>query len=116
MSTPTRATIRPRAVAADETRRRLDFPAINRAALCDLPVLLGRWLPDGRVSGHEYDARNPRRPDRNVGSFRINLRTCKWADFATGDKGGDPISLAAFLFGVSQREAARRLATLLGVR
>ena len=53
---------------------------------------------------------NPHRRDRTTGSFKINLRTGRWADFATGDKGGDVISLAAFLWGVSQREAARRLA------
>ena len=38
-----------------------------------------------------------------------------WADFATGDKGGDVISLAAFLFGLSQAEAARRIAGMLGL-
>jgi hypothetical protein len=65
--------------------------------------------------GREYTARNPRRPDRNAGSFRINLNTGRWADFAIGDGGGDVISLAAYLFGVSQIEAARRLADLLGV-
>jgi hypothetical protein len=59
--------------------------------------------------------RNPRRPDRRPGSFLINLRTGKWADFATGDKGGDPVSLAAFLFGLSQSKAAEELARMLGV-
>jgi hypothetical protein len=37
------------------------------------------------------------------------------ADFATGDKGGDPISLAAYVFGTSQVDAARTLAAALGV-
>jgi hypothetical protein len=46
----------------------------------------------------------------------VNLRNGKWADFATGDKGGDPISLAAYLGGLSQSEAARRLAECLGIR
>jgi len=27
---------------------RLDFPAINAAALQSLPILLQRWLPDGK--------------------------------------------------------------------
>jgi hypothetical protein len=61
-------------------------------------------------------ALNPKRPDRHLGSFRINLATGKWADFATGDRGGDPVSLAAYLFGLTQVEAARRLADMLGVR
>ncbi len=95
---------------------RLDFDAINAAARRDLRTLLTRWLPDGRVDGHEYEARNPRRADRHPGSFKVNLRTGRWADFATGDAGGDPVSLAAFLFNVSQVEAARKLGAMLGVR
>ncbi len=47
--------------------RRLDFDAINRAALASLPALLRRWLPDGRLVGHEFEARNPRRADRHPG-------------------------------------------------
>ena len=38
-----------------------------------------------------------------------------WCDFATGDKGGDPVSLVAYLAGVSQGEAARLLAQMLGI-
>ena len=57
----------------------------------------------------------PTRPDKNPGSFSVNTRTGKWADFATGDKGGDPVSLAAYLFGTAARDAARTLATALGV-
>jgi hypothetical protein len=94
---------------------RIDFDAINRAALADLPALLRRWLPDGRIVGAEYIARNPRRHDRNPGSFKINLRTGRWSDFATGDKGGDVVSLAAYLAGTGQAEAARSLAEMLGV-
>ncbi len=86
-------------------RRRLDFPAINRAGLANLPSLLRRWLPDGHVVGHEYEARNPTRADRRSGSFKVNVTTGKWADFATGDTGGDVVSLAAYLSGTGQAEA-----------
>ena len=102
-------------VTGSRGSRRLDFAAINAAALRDLPVLLVRWLPDGRVNGREYEFRNPRRADRHPGSFRVNLRTGRWSDFATGDRGGDPVSLAAFLFNLSQADAARRLVDMLGV-
>lgn len=94
---------------------RINFEAINRAARPLLPQLCERWLPEGRRRGHEYVARNPLRADRQAGSFTINLSTGKWADFATGDRGGDVISLAAFLAGISQGEAAARLAEMLGV-
>ncbi len=96
--------------------QRLDFPAINRAALASLPALLRRWLPDGRLVGREYTARNPRRADRRPGSFRINVNSGRWADFATGDKGGDVVSLAAYLSGTGQAVAARALGDMLGVR
>ncbi len=94
---------------------RVDFDAINRAAMANLPAILERWLSDGRREGAEWVARNPRRADRHKGSFKVNLRTGKWADFATGDKGGDPVSLAAYLSGCSQVEAARALAAMLGI-
>lgn len=95
---------------------RLDFERINAAALSALPALLSRWLPDGRREGHEWVARNPRRADRRPGSFRINMNTGKWADFATDDRGGDVVSLAAYLANTGQAEAARSLADMLGVR
>lgn len=97
------------------SRGTIDFQQINRAALADLAGVLRPWLPDGRIVGGELVARNPRRNDRRAGSFKINLRTGRWADFATGDRGGDPISLIAYLEMCDQVDAARRLAFVLGV-
>ena len=95
---------------------RIDFARVNGAALAALPALLARWLPDGRREGHEWVALNPRRADRRLGSFRVNMNNGKWADFATDDRGGDVVSLAAYLAGAGQAEAARNLAGMLGVR
>ena len=67
------------------------------------------------MRGSEYVALNPTRADRRPGSFKVNIRTGRWADFSTGDKGGDPISLAAYLAGTGQAEAARNLAEMLGM-
>jgi hypothetical protein len=94
---------------------KVNFSQINSAAITALPTIRARWLPDGRREGTEWVALNPRRLDRHRGSFRINTRSGKWADFATGDRGGDIISLAAYLAGSSQIDAARRLARMLGV-
>ena len=96
-------------------RSRIDFAGINRAALANVDVILRRWLPGGRVNGAEFISRNPRRNDRRPGSFKINMETGKWADFASGDRGGDLVSLAAYLAGISQADAARELADMLGV-
>jgi hypothetical protein len=98
---------------------KIRFEAINLAAVHSLPSLLERWLPGGKRIGKEYIALNPTREDRHPGSFRVVIfghRAGVWADFATGDCGGDPISLAAYLFGLRQGEAARKLAEMLGVR
>lgn len=94
----------------------LPFQEIAARARVVLPTLLRGWLPDGRQRGRYWlGARNPTRADRKPGSFVVELRLGWWRDYATGDKGGDPISLYAYLFGLSQGQAARELAAELGV-
>ena len=92
------------------------FCAVNAAARGQIRALAERWLATTRMSGVNLMALNPTRADRRIGSFSINTRTGLWADFATGDKGGDIVSFYAYLHGVSQIEAARELAKILGVR
>src|SRR4051812_19042686 len=86
------------------------FAVLQRETTRLLPRLVGSWLPTGRREGNEWIALNPRRADRSLGSFKVNLQTGRWADFASGDAGGDAISLLAYLRGVSQAQAARLLA------
>lgn len=93
----------------------VDFAKVNSAALAALPALLARWLPDGKWAGHEYITRNPKRADRRPGSFKVNGRSGRWADFAAAARGGDPVSLAAYLSGLRQVEAACELARMLGI-
>jgi hypothetical protein len=94
----------------------IDFARINDAALARLPELLRRWLPDGRLEGNEFTAKNPRRADHRAGSFKINIRTGKWSDFAIGVGGGDVISLASYLAGdIGQAQAAKQLAEMIGI-
>ena len=93
----------------------IDFAEINRAALVSLPAVLARILPGGKRVGSEVVALNPRRADRRLGSFKVNRYNGRWADFATGAKGGDPVSLVAYLADVPQGEAARLLARMLGL-
>ena len=96
-------------------RRSPDFERIAHAARCDALPILRRLLPGGRRQGREYVALNPTRDDRHPGSFRVNTATGRWADFATGDKGGDLVSLVAYLRGCPQGEAAGLLARMLGL-
>ncbi len=95
--------------------RRIDFDRVGGAARRNAEAVVRAFLPDGRPEGNEWVARNPRRPDRTLGSFKVNLVTGYWADFAKGDRGGDLVGLVAYLLGVSQRDAAIRLAEALGV-
>lgn len=71
--------------------------------------LVQHVLPNGKFQRNEYVSLNPTRHDRHLGGFRINTRTGKWADFATGDKGGDLISPWAYVRGISQRQALRKI-------
>jgi hypothetical protein len=94
---------------------RIDFTGINRAALAHLPAILNRLLPNGKRAGREFVALNPRRADRHLGSFRINIGSGQWADFATNDRGGDVVSLVAYIADCSQLEAAKKLSRTLGL-
>jgi hypothetical protein len=96
-------------------RRRIAFRRIADAALGRADVIVRRWLPDGRREGAEWVCRNPTRNDRRRGSFKFNVTTGKWGDFATGDRGADLVSLAAYLFKLSQAEAALKVADMIGV-
>jgi hypothetical protein len=129
MSAPQKRSPAPRANAEDRANHKaiakrtstksrpsaIDFDAINEAALAAFPAVLKRLLPGGKTIGRELVALNPRRVDRNIGSFKINRYNGRWCDFATGDKGGDPVSLVAYLADVSQGEASRLLAAMLGL-
>lgn len=94
---------------------RVDFHRVNSVALASSTAVVSGLLPDGRREGREWVALNPKRPDQRLGSFKVNLVSGVWKDFANGDGGADLVSLAAFVAGVSQREAAIRLAERLGV-
>jgi hypothetical protein len=95
--------------------RRIAFRRIADAALARADAIVRRWLPDGRREAAEWVCRNPTRDDRRRGSFKVNVATGKWGDFSTGDRGGDLVSLAAYLFRLSQADAALKVADMIGV-
>lgn len=96
-------------------RRPIAFRRIADVAASNTATIVERWLPGGRRQAGEWVVRNPRRLDRHAGSFSVNLRTGVWGDFATDDRGGDMISLAAYLYGLNQADAAVRVAEMLGI-
>lgn len=96
-------------------RPSINFRRVAEAAAARSDEILRQWLPDGRREANEWTSRNPNRADGRAGSFKVNLKTGLWADFATGDGGRDLIALAAYLFNLRQDEAARRVADMLGI-
>lgn len=80
-----------------------------------LHSLIPSMLPHGIRQGQHWVALNPTRADTKRGSFKVHLETGKWADYATGDGGGDVVSLAAYLYRERQGEAAKLVASMAGV-
>ena len=94
---------------------KVDFATIKDASIPAAPMLISRWLPQGKRVGNEWVATNPTRADSRPGSFKINLLTGVWADFATGETGGDMMDLHQYLFGGDPLNAAKEVGDILGV-
>jgi putative DNA primase/helicase len=90
-----------------------DFQRIKEAYRQNPLCILRQLIPNGKVEGSDYVAKNPRRNDRRSGSFRIDITTGRFNDFATGDRGGDIIDLAAFIYNCNPAAAADKLSRLL---
>lgn len=99
------------------TSKRPSFASVKATSLKAIDRVLAHWLPNGKREdgGKEYVAPNPTRSDKHAGSFKVNLSKGTWADFATGDKGGDLIDLVRYLDGGTDIEACNKLADFLGV-
>lgn len=87
--------------------QQIDFTSISNRLLSKAEFIVADLVPGGKRVGPEYRAGALRGGPGD--SFGFNLITGKWADFATGQKGGDLISLYAEIHNVNQGEAARKL-------
>ena len=89
---------------------------VAAAALADFDGAMSfLGMSGGKNQGREYLPINPTRNDTKPGSLSINRDSGAWSDFATDDKGGDLVALAAYVLGCRQIEAAERLAEHLGI-
>ena len=89
------------------SRTSLNIKQIAESLAPSQETILTQICPGGTISGREYMAGSI-----NGGpgkSFSLNLTTGKWADFATGEKGGDIIALYAAVNRINNAEAARTL-------
>ena len=88
---------------------KLDFKEIADGLLSKAMYVLPIWLPGGKLMGREYSCADLRGGPGQ--SLKVNVESGLWKDFATGEAGGDLISLYAAIRGVSQVQAARDLAS-----
>ncbi|WP_297845296.1 DUF927 domain-containing protein [Pseudomonas sp.] len=91
--------------------KKIDFQKLNLKLIELFDDLMTGLGLNGELRGNEFVAFNPKRNDSELGSFSINATTGVWADFAEDDnaKGGDLISLVAYLKDVPQVKAANML-------
>lgn len=99
----------------NNNKKQINFTGLSQAILPKAQYLIGQLGLQGKLVGNEFSAINPRRQDKHLGSFRINIKTGKWADFATSDKGGDLVSLYAYIKKIDQKAAAIELCQQYGI-
>lgn len=95
------------------THHRQELPPIQYKALADalLPMAdtqVPQWLSGGQRIGHEWKCGSL--AGEAGGSTSINLVTGAWADFATGEQGGDLLGLYAAIHSLTMAQAAVQLA------
>ena len=93
----------------------LTLQKLNTTLLSCAYEYVTEWIPGGEIKGAEYIVCNPNRADSSPGSFKINLESGVWAEFATEDKGANLFSLYQYIFQVDEKEALKRLKPLTQV-
>lgn len=91
-----------------QSHKNIDFKAVNERLLNTSRHTLESWFQNGRIVGREFKVGNLNGDKGD--SLSVNLVTGVWSDFASGERGGDLISLYAAMMGISQHEAAIDLA------
>ena len=97
----------------------LDFDDINVRALTYAEEIFDVIGLEGEVQRNEYVCINPCREDSDLGSFKFNLDTGAWADFAAMEddaKGVGVISYVKYVKGSTIKEAATVLKKWLDKR
>jgi putative DNA primase/helicase len=91
----------------------IKFDALAKELLQRAEALLEQWLPGGKRAGHEYQCGSVRGGEGS--SCSVNINTGMWADFASGEKGGDLVSLYAASNDLSMGKAALQIARDYGL-
>jgi putative DNA primase/helicase len=91
----------------------IKFDALAKELLSRAESLLEQWLPGGKRAGHEYQCGSVRGGEGS--SCSVNINSGMWADFASGEKGGDLVSLYAASNDLSMGKAALQIARDYGL-
>jgi putative DNA primase/helicase len=91
----------------------IKFDALAKELLSRAESLLEQWLPGGVRRGHEYVCGSVHGGEGT--SCSVNINTGMWADFSSGEKGGDLISLYAASNDLSSGKAAVQVARDYGL-
>lgn len=89
----------------------MNFRELAQSLLISAEHYLNLWFPNGDKKGSEYQVGSLQ--GEKGRSLSINIHTGVWKDFATGESGGDLISLYAAKKNISQIDAAKELAPLV---
>lgn len=92
---------------------RLKIKDVAARARDHVEAICAHWLPNGKRQGAEWCIGD--RTGAAGESLKVNINTGVWADFATGDKGGDPVALVAYVEGCAMGEASERVRAFLGL-
>lgn len=90
------------------------FREVNQRIAANAEQYLCNWFPDGTMRRKYYHCKNVERGEKTA-SMLVNLSSGYWKDLASGDKGGDFVSLYAYKQMLEQKEAAEQLALNLGI-
>lgn len=86
----------------------INFQALADALLHNAEHLVAAWLPGGVKRGHEWVCGGL--SGGEGASCSINLNNGRWADFATGEQGGDLVSLYGAIHSLTMGKAAVQVA------
>lgn len=96
----------------------VDFKQVNSRIGSDALSYLNDWIGKGNTGdgahGKYFYCKNPVRDEKNE-SLTVWLSEGNWKDHASGDSGGDFVSLYAYLKQMSQLEAGQTLSASLGL-
>lgn len=94
----------------------VDFRLVAQRALPHAVSIVRQLFPMGKMEGVEWRLGGlDGSKASKKGSLSINTRTGNWKDFATGEEGGDLISLLAARDGMTQKDAAEELMAMIGM-